>query len=204
MLRMNDQTMLLGTTRPASSTSSAMWATESEPVERQYTIGHRLKSPTQYAEHGAQLPNERSPPNTGPTCAIVRESQEDLRWYRLRREHQYHNNDREEGEEVAGHKDPFGERKMLDADDVEDANPNYRGKDQQRGLPPCRHIRLIVDRDERLDDGANEVAVKSDDALPGNCREPPYCSQYIDGRSMLLTYQTDSSEVFDSCVEQIR
>lgn len=192
MLRMNDQTMLLGTTRPASSTSSAMWATESEPVECQYILGHQSISPTQDAEHGAELPNKRSPRNTGPSCTVVCERQEDLRRGRLRREHQYDDDDREEGEEVTGHKDTFSKREMLDADDVEDANSNDRGKDQQRSLPPGRRVRIIVDGDKRLNDGADKVAIKSDDALPGDCREPTYSCQYTDEGSILRTYPTGS------------
>lgn len=117
-------------------------------MECQYIIRHQPKVPTQYAEHGAELPNEGSPRHTGPSSTVVRESQEDLRRCRLRREHQYDDDDRKESEEMAGHKNTFGQRKMLDADDIEDADSNDRGKDQQRSLPPGRPIRLIVDSDE--------------------------------------------------------
>lgn len=62
---------------------------------------------------------------------------------------------------------------MLCCKDVECSEDKYSGPCEQGTLPALRYVRVIVEDDEGLDDVANEVGVNGDDALPGNCREPP-------------------------------
>lgn len=83
------------------------------------------------------------------------------------------NNDWEEGTKMRGDENAFSQWQMLCTKDIECCDAKDRCKDQECCLPSGWDIGLwVVDHNQALNDQADEPAVESDNALPGDGGEP--------------------------------
>ena len=126
---------------------------------------------TEHGKHGGDLADHDRECSRRPVSAVG-ENGEDVRSGLLGGEDQQDDNDREEGEDVNGNEDTFGEGKALRGEDVEECNSDNGGPDEEGTLPAGGHVIGVVQNDHSLDHDADDIGIDGDEALPRDCRQP--------------------------------
>lgn len=132
-------------------------------------VGYGIRA--EHDEHGGDLADhdrERS----GRPAGAVGENGEHLSGRLLWGKDPEDDNDREEGEDVNGHKDTFGEGEALCGEDVEKSDADHSRPDEEGTLPAGGDVFGVVKNDHALNHDTHNVRVDGDDALPGDCRKP--------------------------------